>query len=77
MINKYEKQAEFYLENISNSIGLKLTISNDGSRHFIRDYDGHTFGHGETMSNLYSSIFLCAEILSMQKQMKDKMEIKQ
>jgi hypothetical protein len=74
MVSKYEKQAEFYLENIANSIGLNLTISNDGSRHFIRDYDGHTFGHGETMSNLYSSIFLCAEILSMQKR---KMEIKE
>ena len=77
MSSKYEKQAEFYLENITSSIGLNLTISNDGSRHFIRDYDGHTFGHGETMSNLYSSIFLCAEILSMQKQMKNKKEIKQ
>jgi|TARA_R110000787_G_scaffold65122_1_gene146680 hypothetical protein len=74
MVSKYEKQAEFYLENIANSIGLNLTISNDGNNHFIRDYDGHTFGHGETMSNLYSSIFLCAEILSMQKR---KMEIKE
>jgi len=74
MVSKYEKQIEHYLENIKNSTGLSLTLSNDGNSHFIKDYDGHTFGHGETMSNLYSSIFFCAEILSMQKR---KMEIKE
>ena len=77
MTSKYEKQINHYLESIMDSTGLNLTVSNDGNSHFIRDYDGHTFGHGETMSELYSSIFFCAEILSMQKRMKEKMEIKQ
>lgn len=70
MSRKYEGELKHYLENIKNHTGLNLRMSNDGNRHFIQDDQGHTFGHGETYGDLYSSIFFCENILSFVKQQK-------
>ena len=70
MPSKYEGELKHYLQAIKNSTGLNLRMSNDGNRHFIKDDQGHTFGHGETIGDLYSSIFFCENILSFVKQQK-------
>jgi hypothetical protein len=64
LTSKYKGEIEHYLGNLKSYTGSNLRISNDGDRHFIIDDKGHSFGHGQSYSNLYSSIYFCSEILS-------------
>jgi len=64
MTSKYEKEVERCLEHIQKKTGINVRVSNSGDRHFIIDDKGHSFGHGESYSQLHSSVYFCSEILS-------------
>lgn len=68
MASKYEGNLKFYLEILESQTGLKLRVSNDGDRHFIASTDlSKTYGHGLSISNLYSAVFMATEIISAAK----------
>ena len=67
MPSKFTKDVERCLEYIQKETGINVRVSNDGDRHFIIDDKGHSFGHGEPYRRLYSSVYLCSEILKFMK----------